>query len=103
MEREELFTKADHLLFKEGKHEQAKQLYLSILEQDPKNIDAINSVAYCVKFASKSGISAKTFDELIELYHRSLEIDSYDVEANFNMGLLYLQVKSDLDLALRRF
>jgi hypothetical protein len=73
------------------------------LTLDPQNIDAINSVAYCVKFASKSGISAKTFDELIDLYNRSLQIDSNDVEANFNMGLLYLQVQNDLDSALRHF
>ena len=78
-------------------------LYLQILEQDPKNIDAINSVAYCVKFASKSGISAKVFDELMELYQRSLAIDQDDVEANFNLGLLYLQVTKDLDLALNHF
>lgn len=56
-----------------------------------------------MKFASKSGISAKTFDELVELYNRSLQIDSNDVEANFNVGLLYLQVQNDLDSALKHF
>jgi len=31
MEKEELFSKADHLLFKEGKHQEAQLLYQQIL------------------------------------------------------------------------
>lgn len=56
-DQEELFAKADHLLFKEGKHEQAHEIYKQILDQDKNNIDAINSVAYCIKFSAKTGVN----------------------------------------------
>lgn len=50
--KEVIFAKADQLLFKEGDHVGAMSLYLEILEKDENNIEAINSVAYCVKFAA---------------------------------------------------
>ena len=70
---------------------------------DPNNIDAINSIAYCVKFNSRTSMSSQTFDELIGLYQRSLAIDPHDVEANFNAGLLWLQQKQDHTKALEYF
>jgi tetratricopeptide (TPR) repeat protein len=89
MEFEDIFTTADQLLFKEGKPEEASRLYQSILDSDPNNVDAINSVAYCIKFKAKSNLASK-YDVLVGLYQRSLAIDNDDVEANFNIGLLYL-------------
>ena len=70
---------------------------------DPNNIDAINSIAYCLKFSSRTSMSSQTFDELIGLYQRSLAIDPHDVEANFNSGLLWLQQKQDHTRALEYF
>ena len=61
------------------------------METDEKNIDAINSIAYCVKFKAKDGVTETIFDQLVDLYENALRIDSSDVEANFNAGLLYLQ------------
>jgi hypothetical protein len=36
-------------------------------------------------------MSPALFEELNKLYVKSLEMDPFDVEANFNLGLLYLQ------------
>lgn len=43
------------------------------------------------------------FDEIADTYGRTLRIDPDDTEANFNLGLLFLQVKADLDRALSYF
>jgi tetratricopeptide (TPR) repeat protein len=84
---EEWFDQADNLLFNENKYDQAQQIYEKILAQDASNIDAINSIAYCVKYRAKN---QPDFDELKQLYDRSLSLDPEDIEANFNLGLMYL-------------
>lgn len=94
---EDWFDQADHLLFNENNHDGAQKLFERILHEDPMNIDAINSIAYCIK--SRAG-SQLPFDELKTLYERSLKLDNEDIEANFNLGLLYLE-KGELDLALK--
>jgi len=45
-----MFEKADLLMIAEGKYAQAKEMFLQILELDPENIDALNSVATCIKY-----------------------------------------------------
>ena len=45
----------------------------------------MNSVAYCLKFSGQGDATS-----LIELYQKALQIDKEDVEANFNIGLVYL-------------
>ena len=45
----------------------------------------------------------KLFEQVHQLYIEALKIDRDDVEANFNMGLLYLQIKNDLNEALAYF
>jgi regulator of sirC expression with transglutaminase-like and TPR domain len=68
--------------------------YDEIINLDKFNIDAINSKAYCVKFmaaAKGAQLNEEKFEEISRLYLRVLNLDSYDVEANFNLGLLYLQ------------
>lgn len=47
---EDIFQKADLLLFKEKNFDQAEKLFRQVLQLDPKNIDAFNSIAYCIKF-----------------------------------------------------
>ena len=55
---QEIFAKADILLFKERKYFEAESLYRQILklesESQEKNnrnlIDALNSIGYCIKF-----------------------------------------------------
>lgn len=48
-------------------------------------------------------MNKEVFEELVALYERSLKIDSADVEANFNVGLLHLQVSQDMQAALAHF
>ena len=38
----------------------------------------------------KAMARGEKFEEISRLYLRVLNLDSYDVEANFNLGLLYL-------------
>ena len=102
----ELFDQADHLLFKQRSYAEAKQLYERILQKDARNVDAINSTAYCVKFmaaASNDTQPEDLFQSLRALYQEALSIDPTDIEANFNLGLLYLQFNQDLALALDCF
>ncbi len=42
---EDLFQRADLLLFKEKQPERAETLYRQILDLQPENVDAINSMA----------------------------------------------------------
>ena len=89
-----MFERADQLLFKDRAYDKAESIYKEILEADPENVDAINSMAYCVKFmaaVNPETIPDDLFNNLKSLYQRSLTIDPTDVEANFNLGLLYLQ------------
>lgn len=88
-----MFTLADTLLFKDRNYPQAEETYHRILKIEPNNIDAINSLAYCIKFeaASKNeNLPSDLFDTLLGLYTQALAIDSEDIEANFNIGSLYL-------------
>jgi len=101
--KEDLFYQADTLLFKDKKFSEAEKVYRKIIEIDPKNIDAWNSIAYCVKFASHNLRPDEIFKRLTAIYETSLSFDAGDVEANFNVGLLYLQYKPDPSLALEYF
>ena len=47
-----LFLEADSLLFKERSFKLAEAIYQRILVVEPTNIDALNSLAYCIKFAA---------------------------------------------------
>ena len=81
-------------------------MYNTILEVDPENVDAINSIAYCVKFmaaANSQALPENLFENLRSLYKKALNIDPTDVESNFNLGLLYLQFNQELTLALDCF
>ena len=101
-----LFDHADQLLFKQRKYGEAESLYRQILESEPTNVYAINSIAYCVKFTAASSQTAlpdNLFETLHSLYQRSLAIDALDIEANFNLGLLYLQFNQEMHLALQAF
>ena len=102
----DLFDQADQLLFKDRKYSEAEQIYKNILEADPSNVDAINSMAYCVKFmaaANSQALPGNLFENLKSLYLKALSFKPTDVEANFNLGLLYLQFNQDLGLALDCF
>lgn len=82
------------MLFKERNFEQAEIIYKNILKADESNIDALNSLAYCIKFkaASSNGpLAPDLFEQIKALYEKALTIDSDDIEANFNLGSLYLQ------------
>ena len=70
-----LFNLADQWLFKERKFTDAEVLYRRILEIDSTNIDALISIAYCVKYAAASrGTSLPTdlFQTLHDLYSKAL-------------------------------
>ena len=102
----ENFDQADQLLFKERRYQEAEKVYREILESDPQNVDAINSIAYSVKFqaaTNSASLPNNLFENLQTLYKQALSIDSGDIEANFNLGLLYLQFNQDMNLALDAF
>ena len=100
---EEWFDQADQLLFTDAKYDEAHKLYNKILEQEPDNVDAINSITYCIKFKAGDKLSEANFNELVRLHEQVLKIDEQDIEANFNMGLLFLQDDRDLTKALKYF
>ena len=54
---------------------------------DPENIDALNSIATCIK--NTSGPEEDFFPACLDLYQRALELDPEDFETNFNIGILY--------------
>ena len=103
-----MFQQADSFLFKERKYTEAESIYNKILETEPSNIDAINSIAYCIKFraaAENQTSSPVLYQSLLDLYERALKVDPNDIEANFNVGLLHLQFgqAGNLDAALHGF
>jgi hypothetical protein len=64
------------MLFKERKFADAEELYRRILQIDSTNIDAINSIAYCIKYAAASSGSAlpgDLFQTLHDLYRKALD------------------------------
>lgn len=46
---EELFQRADILMFKEKAYDRAEQIYRLILEKEPQSVDALNSLASCLR------------------------------------------------------
>ena len=90
---EDLFQRADLLLFKEQSFDKAELLYRQILEREPSNIDALNSMALCLKYQSAGAKGSElmaTFNKICAMYQEALRYDKDDVEANFNLGLLFL-------------
>ena len=76
----------------------ALQHYVRAIELDEDNIDAINSLAQCLK-ATSSG-NAAAIDECFALYQRAIQIDPEDFETNFSLGVLYFEHQRDLDRAI---
>ncbi|CDW79621.1 tpr domain containing protein [Stylonychia lemnae] len=111
---EDLFQRADILMFKDRNYNEAEQIYRSILEIDCRNVDAMNSVAYCIKYRLlgfdgegqnnlSESINNQVFELLMPIYSELLRIDPENVETNFNMGLLFLTQKQDLNSAINFF
>ena len=84
---EELFQRADVLLFKEKSYDRAEALYRQIVEREPHNVDGLNSLALCLKH--KLGPDA--FGQVCALYQEALRLDREDVEANFGLAMVSLQ------------
>jgi tetratricopeptide (TPR) repeat protein len=57
---DDLFDEADQLLFNKRKYDDAMALYQRILELDPCNIDAFNSVAYCISLTRGHSATCST-------------------------------------------
>ena len=78
-------------MFKDRNYEKAEKIYRQINEKDPTNIDAITSTALCVKQRlSMEPNKVSVFQEVAAIYRQALALDSQDVEANFNMGIMFL-------------
>jgi len=73
-------------------------LYRKILKLDFENIDAINSLAQCLR-ANLNGNPA-VLAEVFALYQQAITIDPEDFETNFNLGVLYFEHKKDYDKAI---
>jgi tetratricopeptide (TPR) repeat protein len=56
---EELFQRADLLLYKDKQPEKAETLYRQILDLQPDNVDAINSIASCLKLGKGNTMKIK--------------------------------------------
>lgn len=95
---EGMFEKADDLMINQEKFQEARQLYLEILELDPENIDGLNSVATCIKHLTTTEQSH--FDECLPYYQKALEADPEDFETNFNIGILFYDQKQDAERAI---
>lgn len=96
---EDLFDQADYLLFESRDFVAAQDIYKLILELEPQNVDAITSMAYCIKFAAASTqdpLPDTLFNDLNKLYRQALAIEVNDIEANFNLGMLYLEFNKDM-------
>ena len=52
--------KADSLMFRERKFNEAEQLYNQILKLDPSSVEAMNSLANCLRFKFQSDMQAIT-------------------------------------------
>ena len=129
---QEIFAKADILLFKERIYFEAESLYRHIIKlekesQDKNNrnmIDALISIGYCIKFRASlidlledndvsNAYKGDTFNligqqkiglfsNLVQIYQEALSYDPDDVEANFNLAGIYLQ-KNRLNESLQYF
>jgi len=61
-----MFDQADALMINKKQFPEAKAIYEEILKIEPENIDALNSLATCIKLSSAKG--ASIFDSLLPLY-----------------------------------
>lgn len=85
-------------MFRDKEYNRAEEIFKQILEIDPLSVDALNSIAECIKARELKknalGVSeimaSKTFEKLRDIYNQILKVDKEDVEANFNLGLLFL-------------
>jgi|LauGreDrversion4_2_1035121.scaffolds.fasta_scaffold703444_1 tetratricopeptide (TPR) repeat protein len=77
---------------------EAAKLYEEILQLDSENIDALNSLAGCIKQTMLPGQGL--FDKIYPLYEKALQQDPEDFETNFNLGILFYEVTKDLDKAI---
>lgn len=68
------------------------------MQLEPDNIDALNSLAACIKQTTLPGQSS--FEKIYPLYERALQADPEDFETNFNIGILYYEHLKDLDKAI---
>jgi tetratricopeptide (TPR) repeat protein len=98
---EQLMAQEDQCFYEQQNYRKAEALYQKATDLDPQNTEAINSLAACIQQQSQN--VQLDFDEIADTYGRTLQIDPDNTEANFNLGLLFLQVKADLDRALSYF
>ena len=82
-------------LYRQGKFNQAEQIFLKILEKDPDNYDA--RVNLGAVYFNKDLI-----DQAVNEYETSIRLNPEKPQAFFNLGLLYNSLK-DYDKALRFF
>ena len=68
---------------------------------DPDNIDALNSLAQCLKMRPTQ--TQEVFMQCRNLYARALSIDAEDYESNFNLAVLLYEHKRDIDKAIHHF
>jgi tetratricopeptide (TPR) repeat protein len=73
-------------------------LYEDILQLEGDNIDALNSLAACIKQTMLPGQAL--FEKIYPLYEKALLVDPEDFETNFNLGILYYEHLKDLDKAI---
>jgi protein O-GlcNAc transferase len=95
-----MFERADDLLFTRQQPQKAAPVYQQILKLDPDNLDALNSLAQCLK---QQKHSADTFSQCRALYQRALSLDPEDFESNFNMAVLLYEFRKDQDKAIHYF
>lgn len=67
---EEIFEKADDFMINKKSYKDAAKLFEEILALDPENIDALNSLAQCIKMQMLPGQAL--FDKVYPLYETAI-------------------------------
>lgn len=82
--------------FNIGKFDQAKELYLKLLEKDPNNANAMARLGDI--YGEK-----KEFQNAVDYYNRALELEQDNGNLWFNLGVLYFQRMKDNENAINAF
>jgi len=80
-------------LYNAGKIKKALEVYLKVVEKDPKDVNTLNNI-----ISIYGGL--KDFDKALFFSQKLIEVDSSFEDAYFNMGTIYLQQLQEINFAL---
>jgi tetratricopeptide (TPR) repeat protein len=80
----EKYLAAGNLLFQDKKYIEAIQQYDKAIELNPRYVDAYNN----------RGLAERDNDKAIDDFNMALRYDNKNINAHFNLGLTYFQMKN---------